>query len=278
MGSIYSPDRYSSRGKFSRRKFEAECLAEYAEVFPVVCGDFSFYQFPTQDYWKQLFAETPDSLRFALKVPEEITVANWPSHARYGSRAGRANASFLDHRLFDREFAGPIEPYRDRVAGLIFEFGTIPKATFDAAEFIRRLKMFLGQLPDTYLYSVEIRNPEYLGPAYLDALAARNVAHVFNAWTRMPELGAQVEIPGVLTADFTVVRALLRPGRTYEQAVALFEPYRTIQEPDESTRKALGQIIDRAHHARKPAFVFVNNRLEGHAPTTIESVANSLDI
>ena len=94
----------------------------------------------------------------------------------------------------------------------------------------------------------------------------------------MPELGAQVEIPGVLTADFTVVRALLRPGRTYEQAVALFEPYRTIQEPDESTRKALGQIIDRAHHARKPAFVFVNNRLEGHAPTTIESVANSLDI
>ena len=157
MGSIYSPDRYSSRGKFSRRKFEAECLAEYAEVFPVVCGDFSFYQFPTQDYWKQLFAETPDSLRFALKVPEEITVANWPSHARYGSRAGRANASFLDHRLFDREFAGPIEPYRDRVAGLIFEFGTIPKATFDAAEFIRRLEN-VPRPTSRYLPSIRSRS------------------------------------------------------------------------------------------------------------------------
>src|ERR1700742_2402204 len=64
MGSIYSPERYSSRGKFSRRKFEAECLAEYAEVFPVVCGDFSFYQFPNQDFWRQLFGESPRSLRF----------------------------------------------------------------------------------------------------------------------------------------------------------------------------------------------------------------------
>ncbi len=196
MGSIYSPDRYSSRGKFSRRKFEAECLAEYAEVFPVVCGDFSFYQFPTQDFWKQLFAETPDSLRFAFKVPEEITVTNWPSHARYGGRAGRANASFLDHRLFDREFAGPLEPYRDRVAGLIFEFGTIPKATFHAAEFIRRLEMFLSELPGTYRYSVEIRNPEYLSPIYFDTLAAHNVAHVFNAWTRMPELGLRSSFRG----------------------------------------------------------------------------------
>src|SRR5207253_4073261 len=39
LGSIYTPDRYSVRGKFSHRKFEAECLAEYAETFPVVCGE-----------------------------------------------------------------------------------------------------------------------------------------------------------------------------------------------------------------------------------------------
>src|SRR5947209_9471483 len=50
LGSVYRPDRYSVRGKFARKAFEAGCLAEYAETFPVVCGDFAFYQFPSPDY------------------------------------------------------------------------------------------------------------------------------------------------------------------------------------------------------------------------------------
>src|SRR5207248_709605 len=84
--------------------------------FPVVCGDFSFYQFPGPDDWRRLFGGTPGSLHFGFKVPEEITVAVWPSHARYGPRAGQANGSFLDAGRFDREFARALDPYRDRVA------------------------------------------------------------------------------------------------------------------------------------------------------------------
>lgn len=41
LGSVYSPERYHTRGKFSKAKFDADYLAEYAEVFPVVSGDFS---------------------------------------------------------------------------------------------------------------------------------------------------------------------------------------------------------------------------------------------
>src|SRR6478609_9102047 len=84
LGQIYSPERYATRGKFSQAKFDSECLQEYAETFPIVCGDFSFYQFPSAAYWKRLFGETPDTLKFAFKVPEEITVATWPAHARQG--------------------------------------------------------------------------------------------------------------------------------------------------------------------------------------------------
>ena len=36
IGSIYSRERYTTRGKFSKQKFDAECLAEYASTFPVV--------------------------------------------------------------------------------------------------------------------------------------------------------------------------------------------------------------------------------------------------
>jgi len=46
IGQIYSRDRYLARGKFSQKRFQAECLSEYASTFPIVCGDFSFYQFP----------------------------------------------------------------------------------------------------------------------------------------------------------------------------------------------------------------------------------------
>src|ERR1700734_3372483 len=121
LGSIYSPGRYSVRGRFSQRKFEAECLAEYAETFPAVCGDFSFYQFPEPDSWSRLFTAAPASLQFAFKVPEEITVPTWPRHPRYGRRAGHPNESFLDAALFNHRFTTPLSPYQDRVATLIFE-------------------------------------------------------------------------------------------------------------------------------------------------------------
>jgi hypothetical protein len=61
-----------------------------------------------------------------------------------------------------------------------------------------------------------------MSPISVDHTAAfvtHNVAHVLNAWTRMPDLRTQANLDGVFTADFTAVRALLSRGRTYEKAV-----------------------------------------------------------
>src|SRR4051794_4130934 len=55
LGSIYTPAKYLTAGKLSRKKFETECLTEYAATFPTVWGDFAFYQFPTPDYRERLF-------------------------------------------------------------------------------------------------------------------------------------------------------------------------------------------------------------------------------
>jgi uncharacterized protein YecE (DUF72 family) len=279
LGEIYSRDRYLAGGKFSQRKFEQACLKEYAETFPVVGGDFSFYMFPSASYWQRLFEESPRSLGFALKVPEEITVAVWPSHARYGARAGQANSSFLNAQVFTRLFAELLEPYGDRVAALIFEFGTFSKKVFAThTDFCSRLDGFLEALPPGFRYAVEIRNPGFLRSAYFDTLARYNAAHVFNSWTRAPEISAQLEMPGAYSADFTVVRALLRRGRSYEDAVKQFQPYKAVQEPNPLVREALKQIASRSRKVKQPAFLLVNNRLEGNAPGTIEAVVSSLDI
>jgi uncharacterized protein YecE (DUF72 family) len=276
LGSIYSRDRYLSRGRFSKKKFEAECLREYAETFPVVGGDFSFYQFPTADYWSRLFADVPPDFGFGLKVPETITVARWPGHARYGAKAGEPNEHFLDASLLDMALLRALEPHRRRVPVLMFEFGAFSKSDFARPEdFHERLERFLRDLPPGWNYGVEIRNKDYLTGDYFDLLSRHNVAHVFNAWTRMPTIADQIAMPGAFTADFTVVRALLQKGRDFEQAVAMFQPYEKVQDPDEGTRGALRQIADRAQRARQRAYIFVNNRLEGHAPTTIEAVASA---
>jgi uncharacterized protein YecE (DUF72 family) len=271
IGQIYTRERYLARGKFSQKHFEAECLAEFAETFPIVCGDFSFYQFPKPEFWKKLFTAAPAQLKFALKVPEEVTAEVFPRHPRYGPRAGRTNESYLNVDAFRALFLEPLEPYRAHIACLIFEFGA-RGAT--AEEFVAQIGSFFDALPPTFRYAVEVRNREYLVDAYFDALRERQAAHVFNAWTKMPPLEEQIAMPGAFTADFTVVRALLRAGRAYENAVEQFAPYDKIQDENPEGRKALRDVIRRMEEERRCAYIFVNNRFEGNSPDTIRAITD----
>jgi hypothetical protein len=90
----------------------------------------------------------------------------------------------------------------------------------------------------------------------------------------MPPLHRQVEIAEAFTADFTVVRALLRTGRPYETAVRQFSPYERIDDPNLSARETMRRIVERARKRREPAYLFINNRLEGNAPITIDAVVH----
>ena len=273
LGQVYTRDRYLERGRFSRKRFEAECLREYAETFPAVCGDFAFYQFPTEDFWRRLFGLTPPHFRFAFKVPEQITCRVFPMHARYGPQRGQQNDAFLDVRMLKEMFLRPLAPYREKTAVLIFEFGAFgPRSFAGMPEFLDRLDPFLAALPPEFRYAVEIRNPEFLAKDYFACLRSHRVAHVYNAWSRMPELRHQIAIPDSATADFLVCRALLRRGRVYEQAVETFQPYTEIKDENPEARQSMRILIGRARENREFLFLFVNNRLEGNAPMTILSV------
>jgi len=273
LGQVYSRDRYLERGRFSHKRFEAECLREYAETFPAVCGDFAFYQFPTEEFWRHLFAQAPQRFRFAFKVPEQITCRVFPTHSRYGPQKGKENETFLDHRMLKEMFLTPLAPYREQVAVLIFEFGAFGPRNFAGLnEFLDRIDPFLAALPAEFRYAVEIRNPEFLQKDYFSCLRSHRMAHVYNAWSRMPELRYQITIPDSATADFLVCRALLRWGRLYERAVEEFQPYTEIKDPNPDARESMRVLIGRARENREFLFLFVNNRLEGNAPLTILSV------
>jgi len=275
LGQIYTRERYLTRGRFSRKLFEQECLSEYAETFPTVCGDFAFYQFPSDEFWRRLFSRVPASFRFAFKVPEQITCKAFPRHARYGAQAGRENEAFLDNHILQEMFLRPLLPYCEKTALLIFEFGAFGQRTFgELSEFLDRLEPFLAALPPEFRYAVEIRNPEFLEKNYFACLRSHGVAHVYNAWSKMPELRHQMAIPESVTADFLVSRALLRHGRVYEDAVGLFQPYREIQDENPEARESMRVLIGRARENKQFLFLFVNNRLEGNAPMTILSLVD----
>ncbi len=280
LGKVYNPARYATRGRFSQKRFTETCLSEYAALFPTVCGDFAFYQFPSPEAWERTFAQLPQGFQFSLKVPEEVTVERFPDLPRYGRRAGTANEHFMDSALVCDQLLNRLEPYRDKLGVLIFEFGTIHGGpTSEPRAFAARLDGMLSGLPaQQFRFAVEVRNPEFLEPAgaYLDTLRAHGVAHCLNSWTRMPSLMEQIRIPGVFTAAHTVARLLLRPGRTYQQAVEQFSPYERVQDPYPEGRDALRELIESYLPGENALYTFVNNRFEGNAIDTIQAATEAI--
>jgi uncharacterized protein YecE (DUF72 family) len=281
LGQIYNPQRYLTRGKFSKKKFNDECLSEYAEIFSTVCGDFAFYQFPSLSMWRQMFSQVSPGFRFSLKVPEDVTVERFPNLPRYGQRAGLINAHFMDAQLVQDQLLTPLERFASKLGTLIFEFGTIHEGPMaEPRRFVARLDEMLGRLPtDRFQFAVEIRNPDFLSPAsgYLDCLRHHGVAHCLNSWTRMPPVDEQMNVPGVFTARHVAARFLLPPGRTYKEAVASLAPYECVREPYPQGRDAMGRLIKVAMDEERTLLVFVNNRLEGNAIQTIDAVTSSLE-
>ncbi len=270
LGLLYTPERYMTRGRLSRAKFEKTCLAEYAEVFKTVCLDSGFYQFPTARMLDGIFAQVPADFRLASKVTEDITVRQFPSLPRYGSRAGQMNPRFLDADLFIASFLGPLEPYRARTGAIIFEFSTFQEGEWERLrEFVEALDGFLGRLPKGWDYAVEVRNRGLLRAEYFEVLRRHGVAHTFNSWSRMPPIYEQMAMAGSFTADFAAARFLLKPGRTYEEAVETFQPYREVKEVNEVARGALADLLAPGPGRPPRRYAYVNNRLEGCSPRTI---------
>lgn len=280
FGQLYERDRYVWRGRYAERRFERNCLAEYASVFKTVSVDAAYYKFPDPRSLGDLAAQVPDDFQFALKVTDEITLRKFPDQPRFGRRARQANANFLNADLFLSAFLRPCESIRPKVGLLMFEFSRFHAADFARGrDFVEALDGFLGRLPCGWSYGVEIRNANFLQPEYFSTLSRRGVAHVFNSWEAMPPVAEQLARPaGVTHPDCAAMRLLLWPGRRYEEAVKLFSPYDRLKEPHPESRAAAADLIRGTLKARRPkrVYVFANNRFEGNALGTIEAIVEKI--
>jgi uncharacterized protein YecE (DUF72 family) len=255
----------------------AKRLEEYTRypLFRTVGIDSAFYDPPSEAELRSYAHAMPAGFPAVSKVWDRITAKRLGQDAPQPGLAGMRNPDFLNAALFKDNVLGPYERvFRDHAGSFVFEFQAMRgKDLPDPLQWADQLDDFFTQLPRGYRYAVELRNPELLTGLHGEVLKRHGVAHVFNSWTEMPSIGEQLDSTWTFSADFTVARALLKPGRRYADAVKQFQPYDRVQEPLPELRRDLVRLVSEAHRRRLEAYILANNRAEGNAPGTIRAVA-----
>ena len=159
----------------------------------------------------------------------------------------------------------------------MFEFSRFWPTDYEhGRDFIADLDKFLGQLAEGLAVWRGDAEPELAQAGILRVpRPAPGRARVQFAGTRCLPVGEQMALPGSRTnPDLVAARFLLKPGRKYEQAVKAFEPYDSIKEENPEARAAGRALIaeGKAAGPKRRTFIFVNNRLEGNAISTIAAM------
>ncbi len=257
-------------GAPSEATLRARGLELYAHhpLFRTVGIDSTYYRPATLETLERYASQLPPDFRCVSKVWSEITAAVHPE-----TRA--QNPRFLDAALFAREVLPAYTgAFRDHAGPFVFELAPLrgrelPKP----ADFARRLDAFLGALPSGFDYAVELRNRELFTHAYLDVIGARGVGHVLNFWERMPDIGEQLDVPGVLTAPVVVARLLIPPGERYAARKRDLAPFDRIVDPQPKMRDDVARLAEACALLGKVLLVIVNNKAEGSSPLTVRALA-----
>ena len=229
----------------------AEYLSYYATQFDTVELDNTFYRTPAVSTVKGWYAKTPPGFLFAAKVPQLIT------HEK----------ALMDCDEDFRDFLKAMDCLGEKLGPLLLQFGYFNKNAFaDVHEFLARLAPFLKKIPKGYRFAVEIRNKNWLVPAFVDALRERHVALalVDHAW--MPRPKHLFDRFDPITADFAYVRWLGdRKGieektKTWNKIIV-----NRIGDLEEWV-----EVLKKVHERKIQILAFANNHYAGFGPGTIE--------
>ena len=259
----------------SQKAFVRESLREYAThpLMRTVGIDRSYYQPMAVADFKHYAEQLPDGFPCVMKVWQQVTTPRFARHPRFGDLSGQANPNFLNPTFFYEQVLTPLaDAFIDHTGPLVIE---IPPThgKYSPIEFCERLSLFFDGVPSSYRYAVEIRDPVLFTSEYVSVLMQHGATHVFNYWSWMPDLEAQLKMPDALMGPEVVVRLLLPPGTDYEEQRESYQPFDRIVAPDEKMREDVVDLIHEALGKDFDVFVLVNNKAEGSAPLTIEALA-----
>lgn len=262
----------------SERVFVQRSLEEYARfpLFRTVGIDRSFYAPIPEHELAAYAAQLPEGFRCVMKVWEELTTVSYPSHPRFGEKAGQKNPNFLDPVVFRAAIADPVaRAFADRLGAFVLEIPPPPKLP-ERRAFERALARFFEEAPRRFHYAVELRDKRLLTSRHFDLLRAHGATHVFNHWSRMPSVGQQLDRAGSLMGSLAIARLMLPPGSTYEAQKEAFAPFDQVVMPDHAMRDDVMRLSREAAERGVELYVIVNNKVEGSSPWTVRALAERL--
>ncbi len=262
-------------GYASEAQFQRVSLREYTSYFPTVGVDFTYFAWPLKEMMAYLLESTPENFRLCPKVTKRITMNAFPNLPAYGKWAGQKNPDFLNAELFVEQFYEPISLLKGRLGVVLFEFNGPEASDLDL------FTDFFSKIPRDIPYAVEIRNPDLVRASTYELFAKLQLSPVFSVWTKMPSLEEQWKAFESVHSLFAnhlpfVGLGLLKPGRSYEEAVQLFQPFQKRLEPCENELKGLAKLAKIALAQDRKIYLLLNNRLEGSAPHSVGELAKML--
>jgi uncharacterized protein YecE (DUF72 family) len=247
-GSFY-PEGMSSR----------DYLSWYADRFPIVEVDSSFYRVPSKAMVQGWLEKTPSKFRFLLKVPQSIT----------HQKQLRATEVEVD------EFISAILPLGEKLSGALLQLGYFNRGAFASLEdFLGVLDPFLAHWPHAQVpLAVEVRNPRWVGSELVEVLRDHNTALTLTEQTWMPRPAEIVKKVDPVTGPFGLVR-LLGDREAIEKVTTTWG--KTVL--DKSAELAETAQVIESMAEKVPVLVFLNNHYAGHSPSTAKELRGLLGL
>ena len=247
-------------GPFYPEGMEAgDFLEFYADRFPIVEVDSTFYRPPSARMVKGWRDRTPEDFRFALKVPKVIT------HEK----------ALRDCREEVEGFVSSLSPLGDKLFCALLQLGYFNRGAFATeGAFLEVLDPFLEAWPhDEVPLAVETRNPRWVNEDLMAVLKTHNTAFTLTEQKWMPSPAEVFDRLDPVTGPIGFVR-LLGDREAIEKITTTWnrEVIDRSAEMDE-TAGILGKIA-----LQVPVAVFVNNHYAGFSPATAGALRHRLGL
>ena len=228
----------------------ANMLDCYSRAFRTVEVDATFYGPPAEPVVRGWSRRVPESFRFALKVPQQIT------HERRLVDA----AELLD------QFVGRARLLGDRLGPLLLQ---TPPDWPPTQESRAALTAFLPTLPADLRWAIEFRDPRWLDDETLGVLARHDVALalVDGRWVKREQMQALTEQP---TAAFGYVR-WMGPNRS----ITTFSRIQVNR--DREVESWVAPLTALAGRVRE-VYGYFNNHFQGHSPASARFMQQALGL
>lgn len=243
----------------------SEQLSHYATRFDTVEADVTYYRVPDRKLVAGWDAKTPAGFLLSAKFPRSVV------HG--GDEAQPDPARVLVPEVVGGDverFLGAMALLGDKCGPLVAQFPYFNARAFASVEpFLERLDRFLGSLPATFRYAVELRNKNWIGEPLLEVLRRHRTALVLVELNYMPHPADLARRYDVFTTDFAYAR-LIGDRKAIDAMTDRFDRV-VIDQGASLERWAL--LLREAARRLPQVLAYANNHYAGHAPATITDLA-----